>query len=79
MAEFLVIEKKPSGEKMALGSHQFEVAPRIGEVVSFDGEKGIGQAYRVIAVMHPLDPVSGSAGDLYIEHIGPEVAFRNQL
>ena len=58
MVKFMVMIKNADGAWKGLGVHSFVVPPRIGESVGFDDENGIGQAYRVKAVLHPLDPAT---------------------
>jgi hypothetical protein len=76
--EFMVMVKDAQGKFTGLGRHSFVVAPRTGEIVGFDDDKGIGQAYRVKAVMHPLQPTT-TAGDLILEHLGTDLEFRQKL
>lgn len=78
MIEFMVMVKRPSAEWEGLGQHQFRVAPRKGDLVTMDDENGKGQAYEVIAVIHPLEP-AGTAGDLILRHIGADVEVRRRL
>jgi hypothetical protein len=59
-----------------LGFQKFLIAPRVGEFVTLNDEAGIGQAYKVVAVMHPLEPVGGSAGDLILKHVGTDLEVR---
>lgn len=77
LIEFVVIVKDAQGN-YGLGTHGFRLAPRIGEFVTLNDDKGIGQAYRVKAVIHPLEPAS-AAGDLILEHIGTDIEFRMEL
>jgi hypothetical protein len=74
LIEFLVMTKDSDGIK-GLGTHSFRIAPRTGEFVILDDGNHIGQAYRVKAVIHPLDFV-GTAGDLILEHVGTDVEMR---
>lgn len=78
LVKFVVAVKHGESEFTGLGAHQFRVAPRIGEFVTFDDKKGIGQAYKVKAVIHPLEPVE-TAGDLILEHIGTDLDLRLSL
>jgi len=75
---FMVMVKSATGETTGLGSHTFAVAPRTGEYVTMSDEKGIGQAYRVKAVIHPAETTT-TAGDLILEHIGTDVELRKSL
>ena len=75
---FMVIEKRPGQSPNGLGFQLFTVAPRVGEFITKD-EGGQGQAYRVIAVFHPIEAVQGSAGDLIVEHAGTDLAVRMGL
>lgn len=78
MVAFIVIEKKLDGKHLGLGEHEFRSAPRVGEHIIMNDNNGIGQAYEVIAVLHPLDPGS-NAGDLIIRHISTDVDFRKSV
>ncbi len=75
---FMVMVKNPTGKITGLGSHTFAVAPRTGEYVTMDDEKGIGQAYRVKAVIHPAE-IADTTGDLILEYIGTNVELRKNL
>jgi ABC-type branched-subunit amino acid transport system ATPase component len=55
-----------------LGVHSFGVASRTGEYVTLAGDNGIGQTYRVKAIIHPLDPAA-NAGDLTLEYASTDV------
>lgn len=77
MVSFVVMEKK-AGEWRGLGVHSFAVPPRTGEYVTLNDDTGIGQAYRVKAVIHPLDLVD-NAGDLVLEYVGTDVELRRSL
>lgn len=76
--DFMVIEKKLNGDWSGHGSRAFRVAPRVGDYVSFDDSQGVGQAYEVIAVLHPLD-LASTAGDLIIRHRGTDLDLRASL
>ncbi len=76
---FVVMEKNKDGQWRGLGSHEFRIAPRTGEYVTLGDEKGIGQAYRVLAVIHPLEPVPDCAGDLILQHVGTDIEIRKDL
>jgi hypothetical protein len=75
---FMVMVKKTDGSWEGLGSHSFAVPPRTGEYVGFDDTGGKGQAYRVKAVLHPLDP-SVTAGDLILEYVSTSLDLRKKL
>ncbi len=77
MVSFVVMEKE-AGEWRGLGVHSFAVAPRPGEYVTLADDKGIGQAYRVKAVIHPLG-LEGNAGDLVLEYVSTDVELRRSL
>jgi hypothetical protein len=38
----------------------------------------VGQAYKVLAVIHPFEP-SETAGDLYVERIGTDLELRDLI
>ncbi|HEY1754393.1 MAG TPA: hypothetical protein VGG72_03285 [Bryobacteraceae bacterium] len=76
--EFIVMVKKPDGSWDGLAAHGFVVPPRTGEYVTLDDENGIGQAYRVTAVLHPLDATM-TAGDLVLEYVSTGLELRNNL
>ena len=63
---------------MVLGTCKFRMAPRMGEVVTPNDEKGIYQAYRVLSLVHPLEALD-TAGDLILEYIGTDLDFRMSL
>ena len=73
---FMVMLKRQGDHLEGMGFQKFLIPPRVGEYVTANDEAGIGQAYRVIAVMHPLEPVPGSAGDLIVEHVGTDLEVR---
>lgn len=77
LIEFMVMTKNPLEDFEPLGSQKFRVAPRVGEYVTIN-ENGVGQAYRVKAVIHPLEP-AGTAGDLVLEHVGTDLELRMGL
>ena len=53
---------KNAGENFEpMGQHEFVAVPLTGDFVTVD-RSGTGHAYRVKAVIHPLEPV-GTAGD----------------
>ncbi len=78
MIEFIVMVKKATGEWKGLGTHSFSIPPRAGEYVTIDDEKNIGQAYRVKAIIHPIDPAS-TAADLILEYVSTDTDFRKNL
>lgn len=65
--EFMVMEVGLP-EVRGLGSHRFRVAPRVDDFITMDRD-GQGEAFEVVAVIHPLEPAS-TAGDILIRHIG---------
>jgi hypothetical protein len=77
MVSFIVIEVV-GGKVIGLGAHEFKVAPRTGEFVTLSDENDIGQAYRVKAVIHPLEPAS-HAGDIYLEYFGTNLDLISAL
>jgi hypothetical protein len=78
--EYIVVEKRFDGSSVALGTHKFRVPVHVGEYIGIDDENGVGQIYRVFAVGLAADrPVSGGAGDLYVQHSGKETAWRRNL
>jgi hypothetical protein len=78
MVTLMVMVKGPVGEWTGLGRHTFSTAPQTGDYVTFNDDKGIGQAYRVKAVIHPSTSTE-TAGDLIVEHVGTEKEFRSTL
>jgi hypothetical protein len=76
--EFMVMRKSPDGEWEGLGRRSFAVAPRTGEYVTLNDENGKGQAYRVKAVIHPLE-MDGTAGDLVLEYVSTDADMRKGL
>ncbi len=72
MIRFIVMVKLSTGKIEPLGSHEFAVPPRVGEFVTMNDEDGIGQAYQVAAVVHPLDPAT-DAGDLILKYFSTDV------
>ena len=74
LIEFMVIKKNPLEDFEPLGVQRFRVALRVGEYVTIN-ENGIGQAYRVKALVHPLE-AAGTAGDLILEHVGTDLEMR---
>jgi hypothetical protein len=77
MFKFMVMSKSPDGEWGGLGSHTFAVPPRTGEYVMV-AENGIEQAYKVKAVLHPLEEAS-TAGDLVLEYVSTATKLRKDL
>jgi len=76
MIEFIVMEKTVDGELEGRGPHTFHVTPRTGEYLTMDDATGSGQAYRILAVVHAVDPsATGAAGDLIIRHLGNDMDF----
>jgi len=76
--KFMVMVKKPDGSWDGLGSHSFAVPPRTGEFVALDDDNGQGQAYRVKAVVHPID-CTVTAGDLILEYVSTDLELRKNL
>ena len=77
LIEFMVMVRSSSGDIDGLGRHSFRIAPRIGEYVTLNDKTGNGQAYKVKAVVHPLEPAP-TAGDLILEYFGTDIeAMRN--
>ena len=74
--EFMVMRVK-DGKYEGMGRQKFRIAPRIGEYITTD-EDGIGQAYVVKAVMHPMEP-AGTAGDIILSHVGSDLDLRKSL
>ena len=53
MPKAMVIEIKPNtNEWVGRGELEFEVAPRIGEHITFDNENGEGVIYKIVSVRH---------------------------
>jgi hypothetical protein len=78
MVSFMVMVKRSNGKIDGLGFHKFAVPPLTGEYVTMDDEEGIGQAYRVKAVIHPLE-LTSHAGDLYLEYVSTDLEFITSL
>lgn len=76
--EFMVMEKREDGTFKGLGRHAFRLAPRQDEYITFSDDDGIGQVYKVIAVVHPLE-ITLTAGDLIVKHIDNNINFRKLL
>jgi hypothetical protein len=76
--EFLVIEKTAGGKWRGHGRRQFQAPPHIGDNITEDDDQGIGQAYEVVAVIHPM-VATDMAGDLIIVHVGTDADFREAL
>jgi hypothetical protein len=69
---FVVIVKDPLTDPKGLGEKSFRIAPRVGEHVTVNDPDGVGKAYRVKAVIHPLE-LAPTAGDLILESAGDEI------
>ena len=67
LIEWVVIEYTPEGGRSLPGG-SFRVSPRVGEIITHD-EDGVGVAFEVVAVHHPLEPTT-TAGDLYVKRLG---------
>jgi hypothetical protein len=65
---FVVIEHRSDGPR-GMGPKYFHVPPRVGEFFTENDENHIGQAYRVLRVIHSVDEHT-EAGDLIVEHVG---------
>lgn len=78
MVEFMVLEKRGDGTWEGHGQRSFKVTPRVGEHVEMNDDKGIGQTYKIIAVVHPLEGAP-TAGDLIIRHVGESTDWRGAL
>ncbi len=78
MIEFMVVEKKSDGSVQGFGRKSFRVTPRVGEFVTMEDEEGVSHAYKVIGVIHPLEPASTS-GDLYLKYVGKINDLQKQL
>ena len=74
---FMVIEEaldetKPHGRK------EFRAPPRVGEYVTVQDEDGVGQAYEVVAVIHPLE-LADTCGDLILRHRKTDADVRKKF
>ena len=78
MIKFIVMVKKTGGNFEGLGARRFRSAPSIGHHITLDDESGIGQAYEVIAIIHPAEPAE-TAGDVILRHVGTDVEMRMAL
>jgi hypothetical protein len=68
MIEAMVMVKYATSKHWeGLGCREFMIMPRVGEHISMDIDD-VGQAYKVVAIHHPIDPVS-TMGDIYIVHV----------
>jgi hypothetical protein len=72
MIELMVIIRSATGDIEGLGRHSFRTAPRTGEYLTLNDKTGNGQAYRIRAVVHPLEPAP-TAGDLILEYVGADI------
>ena len=78
MVAFMVMCRKAEGGWEGMGQREFAAVPQVGHFVTTNDEAGVGQAYEVVAVIHPLDPAS-SAGDLLLKHVSTDVELRGRL
>lgn len=78
MVEFIVIEHLEDGHPKGLGLHQFRAVPRVGEHIAMNDDQGIGQVYKVVAIIHPLDP-GDNAGDIIVRYISTITEFHKSF
>ena len=81
MVEFMVMSVNGingKGDMEGLGARKFQVLPVKGDFVTVDDNGGIGQAFEVIAIIHPLEEAS-TAGDLILRHVGTDLELRKRL
>lgn len=77
MFEFMVTVRG-EGNPIPFGLKAFKVAPNVGDIITANDEAGIGQAYRVIARILPLDSPD-VCGDIELEHLGPFLDYLKSL
>jgi hypothetical protein len=77
LVKFITIVKDKDGGWRPLGLQSFRLAPEIGHYITVN-EGGVGQAYEVIAIMHPMEPAE-TAGDLILKHAGTDIEVRKSL
>ena len=78
LIEFMVMIQKPGEPLSGLGRKAFRFAPRVGDFVGLNDEAGIGQAYRVKAMLHSLEPTT-TAGDLILEYVSTDLELRKSF
>lgn len=80
MKKHMVVLKHADGrfEQLGEGVYEFEVPPRQGEYIIIDDENHIGQAYQIVAVLHPDIPTY-TATELIVKYIDTDVNLRVSL
>lgn len=78
VSSMVMLQKKPDGNFEDLGQHEFRVTPQLGHYVTMNDRFGIGQAYQVIAVIHPLEP-DAIASNLILRHVGTSAEMRGRI
>lgn len=74
----VMLQKKPNGNFEDLGQREFAIAPQLGHYVTMNDRFGIGQAYQVIAVIHPLEP-DATSSNLILRHVGTSAEMRGRI
>ncbi|MEI8393476.1 MAG: hypothetical protein WCF85_01990 [Rhodospirillaceae bacterium] len=67
-----------TGERVGLGLKKFKVTPVVGDIISVNDKNGIGQAYKVIARILPLDDPD-AAGDLELVRISDLLGYYGSI
>ncbi|MFP5226016.1 MAG: hypothetical protein ACLGXA_00185 [Acidobacteriota bacterium] len=75
---FVVIVKDRFATARGLGEKTFRVAPRVGDYITVNNPDGVGMAYRVKAIIHPLE-LAPTAGDLILESAGTEIDLMQSI
>lgn len=75
--EFLVVDVTDDPPR-GWGMRSFRLPPARGDIITRNDDNGIGQAYEVIAVMHPDKPTSTS-GELIVRHLGTDSEIRRRF
>ena len=57
---------------------EFWVPPHVGHFITMNDDSGIGKAYEVVAVLHPMEPGS-TAGDLIVRYLGTQSELRQRI
>lgn len=78
MIAFMVMCRKADGGWEGMGEREFAAVPQVGHFVTADDGDGVGQAYEVVAVIHPLNPAT-SAGDMILKYVSTDIELRQRL
>lgn len=74
----VIVRPKDSNNWRGLGGMEFAVSPRIGEYLSINDDDGIGQAYRIVAVLHAPN-MGKTIGDILAVYECTDVELRSRL